>query len=624
MDKKLICTIIFILLITTVSFSSSITTAWRDFPSDINKGPYEDEIVFKIIPDQEHRVLALQAGEIDIGFDLLDPVYATVLDADPDISMYRAAEEGYSCITINCAKYPLNISGFRRAFAFAFNKSAVTNDIMDGFAQEHDSLVPYGNGWCIEDQLDWYYYTNQSTIGNQILDDLNFEVDMGTGYRKAPDGSAFNITIEYSAGASSNAIEIVQKCKEALLSLHVDADTTAADHNDLFLRLDTHGDFDMVYHEFDTFPSDVKWLAYEFWSEYADVEYHNWCRFKNSTYDNLREDLINGTLFEQVYEASDEMQRILHYNVPRLVVCVRTSIQAYRNNVFTGYVEDIGRHMSGPWTLRKVRLIHYTYPAYPFVIGISEGPDSFNLYNATSMFSEQIFDELWPSLFSLGPNQLQWPDLAFSMITLNHIDDETIPEGHMKFIIDILQNATWSDGVPLTAEDVEFTFDYILASGVYGLSYPNPVIGSLINVTAVSEYRVVLEYETDSFWHFNEFAYEKIIPKHIFYDETGISYEEWRDWNPVFNVTHPHVTCGPFLLVDYDRDYEFYWLARNSLFHYLYYEPYTPTSHVDPPPPPNGNVILEVLIQLSPFLILGTLLAIVVYHDRRSQAAMST
>ncbi|MHA2045366.1 MAG: ABC transporter substrate-binding protein, partial [Candidatus Thorarchaeota archaeon] len=75
------------------------------------------------------------------------------LDADPDISIFSALRNGYGHITINCRDYPLNISAFRRAFAFAFDKTRVTAEIMDGFSQEHDSLVPYPNSWSIEDDM---------------------------------------------------------------------------------------------------------------------------------------------------------------------------------------------------------------------------------------------------------------------------------------------------------------------------------------------------------------------------------------------------------------------------------------------------------------------------------------
>ncbi|TET08657.1 MAG: hypothetical protein E3J86_10270, partial [Candidatus Thorarchaeota archaeon] len=61
----------------------------------------------------------------------------------------------------------------RRAFAYAFEKTRVTTEVMDGFSIEHDSLVPRPNGWCVEDEFDWHYYDARPDLGNQLLDDLD-------------------------------------------------------------------------------------------------------------------------------------------------------------------------------------------------------------------------------------------------------------------------------------------------------------------------------------------------------------------------------------------------------------------------------------------------------------------
>jgi ABC-type transport system substrate-binding protein len=169
-------------------------------------------------------------------------------------------------------------------------------------------------------------------------------------------------------------------------------------------------------------------------------------------------------------------------------------------------------------------------------------------------------------LFRQGPDLNPWPDLAENMVTETHSDNSAVPDGHTRFTIDIIKNATWSDGVPLTAADVAFTFNYQFESGEYG----NPAAIDYAELYAVytpNPFRVVLEFSTESYWHFSNFAYDYIIPEHIFNDETGIGYEGWNTWNPVFNSSAPHVTCGPFRFEDYE-DNEFYELLYNPLFHY--------------------------------------------------------
>ena len=342
-----------------VSFSEVRSVRGFTESDSLVSGPYVNEVIYKVIANQDQRILALQAGEIEMDLGYLDPVYLPTLTADPDISIYQGIRNGYGHITINCEKYPLNISGLRRAFAFAYNKTRVPEELLDGFGIEHDSLVPVTNGWCAEEQFDYHYYTAQPDIGNQILDELNFVIDGGTGYRFAPDGSPFEVIIEYSSAGIRSGIT-AQIGVDALNSLHINARTRSADFNEYISRLETHGNYDMVVYAVNFYDSEIEWLGYEYWSEYADVEGENPTNFRNATYDNWRNQLLYGTSYDEVYEAAIEMQKILHYNVPRLVTYENFYMQAFRNDVFTGHIEDSYQYISGPWTLRNIHKLDGT------------------------------------------------------------------------------------------------------------------------------------------------------------------------------------------------------------------------------------------------------------------------
>ncbi len=532
--------------------------------SNLSTGPYVDEVIFKVIEDQDQRVLALQTGEIEMDNSFFEPSYLTTLDSDPNIDIYSAARNGYGQITINCDKYPLNISGFRRAFAFAFNKTRVTSEVMDGFSIEHDSLVPRPNSWCAEDQFDYHYYTAQPDIGNQILDDLNFTIDAETGFRLAPDGTPFEIVIEYGSGHQIYE-SITQIGVEALDSLHINARNSVETYNYYISRMNYHGAFDMVFFATNFYDNDVDWLAYEYWSENTDVAYLNPTNFRNETYDSYRDALLYGTTYEEIYEAAAEMQKILQYNVPRLVVFVNTYIQAYRNDQFTGHVEDLGNHISGPWTMRKIHKLDGTFGgSVPVSIGLI--PNSFNLFITDTETSAPILSELWPSLYKYDSDLEPWPDLAKSMLTETHSDNPAVPDGHTRFTIDIVHNATWTDGTPVTSEDVAFSILYAFESAFYG----NPAgfdVGDIYAIYTLSTFSVTIEFSTESYWHFNTFAFDYIIPYHIFNEDEGIAYDEWNMWNPVFNISEPHVTCGPFIFTDYEVG-EYYKIERNPHFHY--------------------------------------------------------
>jgi ABC-type transport system substrate-binding protein len=535
--------------------------------SDLNIGPYVDEIIFKVIPNKDDRVDAILSGEVEMDFSHHDIADYGWLDVDdPDIDLYKALRNGYGHITINCRDYPLNISGLRRAFAYAFDKETVRGEIWGGFSELHDSLVPITSGYCIEDELDWHYYDAQPEIGNQILDELGFDINATTGYRHAPNGEPFDIQIEYSSSFPEIAGGTAQIGVNALQALHINASTLGVDFNELLPRLDGHGDYDMVFFGFDFSNYDVDWLADEYWSEYANAPYRNPTNFRNASYDGWRDQLLYGTTYDEVYEAAAEMQKILHNNVPRLVVYLNYHFKIYRVDQFTGYVAGCDGQITNPWTSRKIHRLDGSTGG-TVTIAIGGDPDSFNIFTSTASYSTALFPELWPSLYSYSPDMTPYPYLAENLITEIHADNPEVPDGHTRFTIDIIRNATWADGFPLTAEDIVYTQTYD------GTTWTpiGPMVEGLVAAYTLSPDRAILEYDTESYWHFPKFAYDYIIPKHIFNDSIG---DDWWDWNPVLNQAHPHVTSGPYILTEYEPG-AFYKISANPDFAYYPQEPHT-------------------------------------------------
>ena len=552
-----------IILLIFLAAASNVGIAEADpleTASQLNVGPYVDEVTYEIIMDPDQRILALQAGDIEMDTGFVDPQHLSTLDWAMDLDIFSALRNGYGHITINCGKYPMNISGFRRAFAYAFDKTRVTVEITDGFSQEHDSLVPYVSDWCIENELPYHYYFAQESIGNTILDELEFEIDSGTGWRTAPDGSPFSIEILYASSSPEVAGGIAQIAADTLAELHVNAEAQAHDFNQY--GHDWTQDYDMVFYATDFEDYDVQWLATEYWSENSGDPYSNLCHFSNATFDSWRDQLLTAPTYEGVFEAAEAMQLILHENVPRLVVYQNVYMQGYRNDVFQGHVEDLVQYITGFWTMRKISRISGV-PGGTVPVAISREPDSFNLFVSTSKESSLIFDNIYSSLYRKSPNQEPVMDLAMEVTQSTHASDSSVPEGHVRYTVDIVRNATWSDGTPLTAEDVAFTFSYLIESLPYG-NTASLYLDDLNSAMALSPYQVRIEFSSESYWNFRNFAYTRILPKHVF---TGLAYDEWNLWNPLYDPEEPFVTCGPYTLSDYEAG-EYYTMMSNPLYHY--------------------------------------------------------
>ncbi|MFW9963085.1 MAG: ABC transporter substrate-binding protein [Candidatus Sifarchaeia archaeon] len=588
---------------------------------NVLRSPHVDKVMYRSVGNYENLLYYLQSGEIDL---ILDSSYLfgfpTFDVDDPNIEFIRTSGNGYWCIDFNCWRYPLNISGFRRAFAYAFDKMRAVTEILEGPSNAHDSIVPPTSSFCIENELEPHYYTNQADIGNQILDDLGFMVDTTTGYRKGPNGVPISIEVSYYWSASVPTEILAHVAVDALSELHVFAYSGPffVDH---YLTPKSYPE--MLVRDANFYTNNVDWLSNKTWSEFATVDPTYWkptFSFSNSTYDLYLNEMLHGLNYDSVYEAAAEIQRIIHHNVPRLVICPKVLMQAYRTDTFEGHIEDVIRGVSGIWSLCNM---HSKTGSSGGTIRIGSRflLSNFNIYTAKYEFSKQLFDNLWPTLFTIGPNLEFIPNLATSIISETHEDNSAVSEGHTRVTVDILSNATWSDGVPLTAQDVAFTTNYELVSGVYG----NPAgqeIEELFAAYAPTPTRAVFEYNTESYWHMFDHATCYIIPKHIFNDIDGIGYEGWEAWDPLFNPQDPHVTCGTFIMDSFNpsnyemiKNPDYYYPAREIPENYTSTQRSTDPSRGEPMTFDLFNlVIFGVSIGSSAIILVST--ALIINHQR--------
>ncbi len=534
----------FMMMAISPIFASAQTT----LPGGAKSGPYIDKLVFNVITQDDQQVLALQDDEIDLIGDMVDPSFLDTLTEAENIEVANVLRNGYGYVTINTAKYPYNITSFRRALAFALDKEAISDDVWDGLSVPQDSCVPQVQPASIEGQLPYTYYEANVALGAQLLADAGFADVDADGFLEAPDGSDFDVLVE-CAQSSNIAIEVGQKVADALNALDIDAVSVPTDFYEYLNRLYFHGDYDIVFlgSSFNNF--DVDWLAYEFWSEYADEPYWNFPNFQNASYDSWRDQLLHATYWEGdggVLEAALEMQEVWVYQSPMIICYENILLSAYRTDRFEGYINDVSDGVPGWWTNYKVHLKDELGGPFGGTFRWSNplDLDTFNFMVSSSAYTMNVLGEFYDSLIQQDDqgNDVNW--LAESFIAETHEDNPNVPDGYTRFTFEMIQNATWTDGSPLTAEDVAFSLNYFRdAPG-------NPYGADLTEMTAAyapTTYTVVVEFGSESFWHLHTAAYKPVIPKAVFQD---VGLDGWNLWNPD-PPTDAMVTSGPFNVSDY-------------------------------------------------------------------------
>ncbi|MCK5238704.1 MAG: hypothetical protein KAR33_04095 [Candidatus Thorarchaeota archaeon] len=533
-------TVAFLVMAVSPAFAQAQTTLGH-----FKTGPFVDKIVFDVITQEDQQVIALQDSEIDIIDQQLDPTYLETLIEAENIVVENILRNGYGYVTINCAKYPFNITAFRRALAFATDKEAISDQVWDGLSQPLDSMVPATNPFSIEGLLPYTYYEANVALGNQLLDDAGFlDVD-DDGIREAPNGEAFDVLVE-CAQSSNIAIEVGVVIADALTALGIEATSIPTDFYEYLNRLYFHGDYDIVFlgGGFSTF--DVDWIAYEFWSDYADEPYWNFPNFQNASYDDWRDQLLHATEYEDVLEAAQEMQKIWVYESPMIICYENLVLSAYRTDRFDGWVNSVVDGVPGFWTNIKAHLKDELGGPFGGTLRWSNSLDidTFNFMASTSAYANNVNNMMWDSLIAVGPDGTDVNWLAESYFAETHEDNPAIPDGHTRFTFNMIQNATWTDGESLTAEDAAFTLNFFKEAP--GNQYGSDLT-DLVAAYAPTPYTLIAEFDTESYWHLHTIGYKPILPKHVF---EIIGAENWNLWNPD-PPTEAMVTSGPFNVTEY-------------------------------------------------------------------------
>ena len=151
----------------------SVKALWT-YPSGYDPhGGYVDRLIFIVYPieDMSSAFWALQAGTVN-SYDEQIP-YQEVPELAAHTAIEVTSEPGtrYRQFTLNCARFPTNITGYRKALAYALDKPAVVENSRGGFAQVMDNPIPLAfEFWSYEDQMTSHFYAEDIASANATLD----------------------------------------------------------------------------------------------------------------------------------------------------------------------------------------------------------------------------------------------------------------------------------------------------------------------------------------------------------------------------------------------------------------------------------------------------------------------
>lgn len=174
----------------------------------------------------------------------------------------------------------------------------------------------------------------------------------------------------------------------------------------------------------------------------------------------------------------------------------------------------------------------------------SEFPKSFNAYVNNSTDASQVFNLVYATLMELDDETLEYQPLI--------AESWNISPDQKEITVKISPAAEWSDGVPITAEDVRFTYDVIMNPENL-TSVMRMYVGRLDPPEVIDEHTVKFYAKTVHYKNLEVVAGFNILPKHLM---------EGKDFNKEFNMSLPGGS-GPYDLTEV-KEGRYYVLTRKA------------------------------------------------------------
>jgi len=247
--------------------------------------------------------------------------------------------------------------------------------------------------------------------------------------------------------------------------------------------------------------------------------------YSNPEYDALIDEANRELDFEKRKNLLWEAQRLLAEDLPHIPLFTSDDVHAIRKE-WTGFHRMPGGIFNWYNRLTTIDLRHVDqeYGA-DFIMAYPSFIRDYNPIMAGDGRSLLVMSMVFDALVSYDDDMNLIPWLA--------TDWEVSTDG-LTITFNLVQNAKWHDGEPLTAEDVKFTVDFYKEQEA---PYDLALMNRIESVETDGDYKVIVHMTEPYAWVLYDFEDVPIIPKHIWQDKT------W-DW-----AVHPDampIGSGPF------------------------------------------------------------------------------
>lgn len=185
------------------------------------------------------------------------------------------------------------------------------------------------------------------------------------------------------------------------------------------------------------------------------------------------------------------------------------------------------------------------------------------------IYTSSVNDVIYAGMLRLNPF-LEWEPYL--------VESYKFSDDNKSLSFTLMDNLKWHDGMPVTTNDVKFTFEFIAHPDYTGPRYNDITMikgveemnsgqnDTISGIEIIDDKRIIFYLKNPNALALQHIGARKIIPKHIWKDVIG------ADAADAFNLLRNPVGCGPFKFVHHEPDqyakvlaYENYHLGKPKI-----------------------------------------------------------
>lgn len=274
--------------------------------------PILDRVIFRIIPDANARVSALEKGEVDVLIPYSMPFseMVTLKEKGFHTEPIYAHDGLLSQLHLNLRNKYLARKEIRQAIAHAIDLSAINQKAYFGLGRIPVGPIPSSIPWAFTGDVKKYEFNISKA--NKILDDA--------GLPKGASGFRFSVDFPY-VGARSDFDRVANIIKSQLIEVGIDVKLRSLEYAACQEEGFVKGNFDFMYWSLTMGPNPSVGTARLFiTSQIKPMPFTNSMHYSNKAVDELFEKASKATSESEAGNYFKQIQKILAEDLPMIPI----------------------------------------------------------------------------------------------------------------------------------------------------------------------------------------------------------------------------------------------------------------------------------------------------------------